>query len=166
MNTMHLNASAIVTAAVLVAGGCTTPQTSPQRSSVDARTMSESAKVAAANRSFMERSSRASLIYKRANLVLLTEDWRNIAILRSNLSSFDTNAFPIHEIQNRLGKKRLRNCDLAVVMVPQAKVLVPGQKYIDPSINIEKKLRQAGARRIVFLTMAYGVFPVEFPSQS
>ncbi|MGO8929494.1 MAG: hypothetical protein ACLQU3_21730 [Limisphaerales bacterium] len=123
--------------------------------------------VATANRDFYERSYQATLLYKRAALVLSTEDWKSVAVLRSGLPGINTNIFSIDEMQSRFANKQLANCDLAVVMVPQARLFLPRKADDDdPMLRMEKALRGAGAQRVVFVTIEYGVFLVEFPLKS
>src|SRR5579859_1720361 len=126
--------------------------------SMNAQPMIEVDSVATANRDFYNRSYQASLLYKRAALVLSTEDWKSVTVLRSGLSGINTNVFSIDETQNRFANKQLANCDLAVVMVPQARLFLPGKTDDDPMPKIEKALCHAGARRVVFITVVYGVF--------
>jgi hypothetical protein len=168
MNTRHPIVCAISAGLIYLESGCTTQTQidSSMQISMHTQPMIEVDSVATANRDFYDRSYRASLLYKRAALVLSTENWKTVTVLRSALSGVNTNAFSIDDTQNRFSNKQLANCNIAVVMVPQARLFLPGKTDDDPMLKMEKALRHAGARRVVFITVEYGVFLVEFPLKS
>jgi hypothetical protein len=96
---------------------------------------------------------------KRADLVLSTEDWITVGVRRAKLSGFATNTFPIREIQKHFAPGSLAKAKLVVVIVPSTQIVEAGVDSIaQVVVQLDRTLRSAGAKKIVFQTIEWGLW--------
>lgn len=112
------------------------------------------------------RSEACSALEQMADLLLKTDDWENISIMRSGIGAqFSTNEIPIADLGRLLARKRVRPASLAVVTVPPERYYSlgePGPTIEDTLGEIEMLLHEVGIRKIILLSSSHGSL-VEIP---
>lgn len=91
-----------------------------------------------------------------ADLLLTTEDWVHIEIVRSKASRSST-SFSVSEMRQLFPIGSLSGVRLVVMEVPRTRIVESNDSTIDRFLSqMDGTLRQAGAQEVVFQCRAYG----------
>jgi hypothetical protein len=113
----------------------------------------------------LEEAQRLGLLMDSASVVLASDEWETIRLAARSgpeavpYSELRKHAVPIPELNKLLLKSHVRRRDLAVVRVPEYWGVSRDKDSGDEAaIHINDLLREAGFKRVIFVTIYHGVF--------